>query len=128
MRIQCGSTHNRPASTDLMWTGSLFLGQDRADITFAVNELCQRMSVPSQHSFSKLKRRVRWRQRNAEVVKCGGRTRGTPFESVHKKTEDHRQKQCRGRIVCSSTGERQERMGVQSMTCDLGFALASADH
>ena len=37
----------------------LFFRQDRADITFAVNELCQRMSDPSQHSFSKLKRLVR---------------------------------------------------------------------
>ena len=36
----------------------LFLSQDRADITFAVNELCQRMSDLSQHSFSKLKRLV----------------------------------------------------------------------
>ena len=78
-----------------------FLSQDRADRTFAVNELWQ-MSDPSQHSFSKLKRldrylqgetvdpgfrirghefrsdgvlrlRLGWRQRNAEVVKCGGR-------------------------------------------------------
>ena len=38
----------------------LFFSQDRADITFAVNELCQRMSDPSQHSFSKLKRLVRY--------------------------------------------------------------------
>ena len=38
----------------------LFLSQDTADITFVVNELCQRMSDPSQHSFSKLKRLVRY--------------------------------------------------------------------
>ena len=39
----------------------LFLNQDRANITFAVNELCQGMSSdPSQHSFSKLKRLVRY--------------------------------------------------------------------
>ena len=31
----------------------LFLSQDRADVTFAVNELCQRMSGLSQHSFAK---------------------------------------------------------------------------
>ena len=37
----------------------LFFSQDRADITLAGNELCQRMSVSSQHSFSKLKRLVR---------------------------------------------------------------------
>ena len=40
----------------------LFLRQDRADITFAVNELCQRMSDPSQRSFSKLNRLVRYLQ------------------------------------------------------------------
>ena len=38
----------------------LFLSQDRADITFAVNELCQKMSDPTQHSFAKLKRLVRY--------------------------------------------------------------------
>ena len=37
----------------------LFLSQDRADMTFAVNELCQKMSDPTQHSFAKLKRLVR---------------------------------------------------------------------
>ena len=36
-----------------------FLSQDRADITFSVNELCQKMSDPTQHSFAKLKRLVR---------------------------------------------------------------------
>ena len=42
-----------------MWPDRcLFLGQDRGDITFAVNELCQTMSDPSQHTFSKLKRLV----------------------------------------------------------------------
>ena len=38
----------------------LFLSQDRAVITFALKGLCQRMSDPSQHSFSKLKRLVRY--------------------------------------------------------------------
>ena len=37
----------------------LFFSQDRAEITCAVNELCQRMSDPSQHSFTRLKRLVR---------------------------------------------------------------------
>ena len=33
-------------------------------------------------------------KRNEEIVKRGSRARGTtPFESVHKKTEDHRQKE-----------------------------------
>ena len=38
----------------------VFLSQDRADITCAGNELCQRMSDPTQHSFAKLKRLVRY--------------------------------------------------------------------
>ena len=38
----------------------LFLSQDRADTTFAVDELCQRMSDISQHTFSKLNRLVRY--------------------------------------------------------------------
>ena len=35
---------------------NLFRSQDRADMTFAVHETCQRMSDLSQHSFTKLKR------------------------------------------------------------------------
>ena len=36
---------------------------------------------------------------------AGGRARGTtPDESVYKKTEDHRQRQCRSRTTCSSIG------------------------
>ena len=46
--------------TDLMWTDVLFFSQDRADITFAVSELRQRMSDPSQHSLATLKRLVRY--------------------------------------------------------------------
>ena len=41
----------------------LFLSQDRADTTFVVTELCQRMSDlsdPTQHSFVKMKRLVRY--------------------------------------------------------------------
>ena len=34
----------------------LFLCQDRADITFIVNELCQKMSRPNQQSLAKLKK------------------------------------------------------------------------
>ena len=37
----------------------LFLSQDRADITFAVNELCRKTSDLTQHSFAKLNRLVR---------------------------------------------------------------------
>ena len=35
-----------------------FFSQDRADITFIVNELCQRMSNSIQQSFAQLKRLV----------------------------------------------------------------------
>ena len=38
----------------------LFLSQDRADITFAVNGLCQKMSDPTRHNFAKVKRLVRY--------------------------------------------------------------------
>ena len=38
----------------------LFLSQDRADRTFATNELCQIMSDPSQHSFTAVKWLVRY--------------------------------------------------------------------
>ena len=38
----------------------MFLSQDRADITFIVNELCQKMSNPSQQSFTRLKRLARY--------------------------------------------------------------------
>ena len=49
--------------------------------------------------------RLGWRQRNAEIVKLGVRAHGTtPFESVYKKIEDHRHKQCRSRTVRSSIG------------------------
>ena len=103
--------------------GSLFFRQDRADITFAVDELCQRMSDPSQHSLSKLKRLVRYlkgerqwiqvfyvrdyefrsdgplghrlacRQGNAEVVKCQGRTRGTTPFESVHKKTEHRREE-----------------------------------
>ena len=52
----------------------LFLSQDRADRTFAVKELCQRMSDPSQHSFSKLKPLVRYlkgERRRVQVFEFG---------------------------------------------------------
>ena len=49
----------------------LFLSRDRADIPFILNELCQRMSSPTQQSLSKLKRLVRYlkreRQRGSKI-------------------------------------------------------------
>ena len=52
----------------------LFLSQDRADITFIVNELCQRMSNPTQQSLAKLKRLTRYLKRErqwGQVFKYG---------------------------------------------------------
>ena len=44
----------------------LLLSQDRANITFIVNELCQRMSSPTQQSLAKLKRLVRYLKRERQ--------------------------------------------------------------
>ena len=127
----------------------MFFSQDRADIRSAVNELCQRMSDPSQRSFSKLKRFVRylkeetmdpsfrtrgpefrsgsflglrlgWRQRNEEIVKREGRARGTTlFGSETKKTEDLARSSADA--VCSSIGS------VRSeVICDFGFVVELA--
>ena len=52
----------------------LFLSQDRADITFIVNELCQTMSNPTQQSLTKLKRLTRYLKRErqwGQVFKYG---------------------------------------------------------
>ena len=48
----------------------LFLSQDRADITFIVNELYQQMSSPNQQSLAKLKRLAKYlnRERQWEQV------------------------------------------------------------
>ena len=59
-----------------------FLSQDRADITFAVNELCQRMSDPSQHSFSKLKRLGRYLKGERETMDPSFRIRGHELRSA----------------------------------------------
>ena len=44
----------------------LFLSQDRADITFVLNELCQKMSSPNQQSLAKLKRLARYLKRERQ--------------------------------------------------------------
>ena len=44
----------------------LFLSQDRADITFIVNELCQKMSKPNQQSLARLKRLARYLKRERQ--------------------------------------------------------------
>ena len=53
----------------------LFLSQDRADITFIVNELRRRMSKPTRQFLAKLKRLVRYlkRERQCERVFSSGR-------------------------------------------------------
>ena len=43
-----------------------FFSQNRADIIFIVNELCQKMSSPNQRSLAKLKRLVRCSQRERQ--------------------------------------------------------------
>ena len=42
------------------------LSQDRADITFIVNELCQKISSPNQQSLAKLKRLARYLKRERQ--------------------------------------------------------------
>ena len=52
----------------------LFLSQDRADITFIVNELCHNMSNPTHQSLAKLKRLARYLKRErqwGQVFKYG---------------------------------------------------------
>ena len=44
----------------------LFFSQDRADTTFIVNELCQKMSSPNQQSLAKLKRLARYLKRERQ--------------------------------------------------------------
>ena len=149
--LENGNTVQTPISDDVkdenpMWLDTtniskyrshvarcLFFSQDRAGLTFAVNELCQRMSDPSQHSFSKLKRLVRYfkaERQWIQVFDFGNMSsevtvfsdwagdeetrqsssagvalvKATLLESVYKKTANHRQKQCRSRVVCSSIG------------------------
>ena len=120
----------------------LFLSQVRADITFAVNELCQSMSDLSQRSFSKLKRlkgeretvdpsfgirghefrsdsflglRLGWRQKTRKSSSAGVALVGHLLDA-------NTRKHCRSRTVCSSIGSVRSE-GVQSMVWDLGFAV-----
>ena len=44
----------------------LFLSQDRADLTFIVNELCQKMSSSSRQSLATLKRFARYLKRERQ--------------------------------------------------------------
>ena len=64
----------------------LFFSQDRADMAFIVNELCQRMSNPTQQRFAKLKRLVtylkRERQRRQLFIQLWKDGRYTVAETV----------------------------------------------
>ena len=112
----------------------LFLRQDRADITFIVNELCQKMSSPNQQSLVKLKRLARYLKRErqwGQVFEYGvlaeeltvltdsdwagcHETRKSSSAGVlmlgrhtpreHTQAEGHCKKQRRGRAACSGIG------------------------
>ena len=128
----------------------LSLSHDIADITFAVNELCQRKSDPSQHSFSKLKRLVRY-LKGRETVDPSFRTRGHEFRSDsflglglgletqklgNRQTlesrswddtfrtciQENRRSSPKAELYVAALGVS-EAEGVQSMMCDLGFSV-----
>ena len=129
----------------------LFLSQDRADRTFAVKELCQRMSDPSQlfqieatcsvpegtktmgPSFRIRERefgsdgllglRWGWRQRKAEVVKCAGRTRGRHFLKAYTRTQNIIARSSAGTELYTAALGASEAQAVQSMMWDLDFSV-----
>ena len=86
----------------------LFFSRDRADITFIVNELCQKMSNFDQQCMAKLKKLVRYLKRErqwSQVFSYGRMTeevttftdsdwadtaRQSQSEGIHTQTEDHR--------------------------------------
>ena len=125
----------------------LFFSRDRADMTFAVNELCRRMTDPTQHSCAKLKRLVRYLkgerqwimnsevtvfsdsdwaggQRIEELVKRRGCARGTtPFGSVYKESRKSIARSSAETELYAAAWGTSEAKEVQSMMCDLGFAV-----
>ena len=102
----------------------LFFIQHRADVTFIVNELCQRMSNPAQQSLAKLKMLVRYVKRERQLgariqssengrrsddifrFRLGRRdtARQSHFESIHTQATDHCKKQRRSTAVCCNYG------------------------
>ena len=126
-----------------------FLSQDRTDITLAVKGLCPRRSDPSQHSFSKLKRLVRYpkgERQWIQVFELGdmssdvtketrkSSSAGVPLVGRHLlKAYTRKQK-----IIARSSAEAElytaalgasRANGVQTVMCDLGFCSeASVDH
>ena len=130
-----------------------FLSQDRADITFAVNELCQRMSDPSQHSFSKLKPLVRYlkgKRQWIQVFEFGDGSEVMVFPDSHWAGDKERgSRQVRGshswddtfrkrtrekqKIIARSSAEAElyaaalgASEAIQSIMCDLGSAVKPA--
>ena len=127
----------------------LFLSQDRADIAFAVNELCPRKSDPSQHSFSEWKRLVRYLKGERETMGPSFRTRGHEFRSDLDWAGDKETRKSssvavalvgrhlskaytrKQKIIARSGAEAEpnaaalgaSEAGIQSMMCDLGFAV-----
>ena len=99
-----------------MW----FPEPDLADITFAVHEFCQRMSDPSQHSFTKLKWLVRYLKREAVEPRVRIREhefRGLVGRHILKYTSKN------AVIARSSALGASEAKGIESMMRDLGFAV-----
>ena len=117
----------------------LFLTQDRADMTFIVNELCQKMLSPNQQSLANLKRLARYlkRERQWRLVFEYGKlaeeltaftdsdwagcketrkssSAGVPMlgghhESTQTKAEGHCKEQCRGQNSKQQHWERRKR-------------------
>ena len=124
----------------------LFLSQDRADITFAVNELCQRMSDPTQHNFAKMKQLVRYLEGEMQwiqVFKFGDMVSEVTVSETKKRgnrqARELRQwttllKACtrKQKIITSSSAEAEvhaaalgasEAKGVESVMSDLGIEV-----
>ena len=131
----------------------LFLSQDRADKTFIVNELCQKMSNPNQQSLGRLKRLARYLKRErqwGQVFEHGAMTKDlTVFtDSDWAGCKETRKSSSAGvlmlgkdtlkaytrkqRIIAKSSAEAElyaaalgasEAKGVQSMMFDLGFEV-----
>ena len=106
------------------------LSQDRADITFIVNELCQTMSSPTQQSLAKLKRLTRYLKRDSDWAGCKetrkSSSAGVAMTGAHTlKTYTRKQK-----IIARSIAEAElyaaalgacELNGIISLMRDLGY-------
>ena len=126
----------------------LFFSEDRADITLVVNELCQRVSDPSQHSFSNLSDLFGWKGQRKwiQVLEFGDMSSEvTVFSDLDwAQNKEMRNASSAGddillkaytrkqNIITRSIAEAEvyaaalgasEAKGVQSMMCDLGFAV-----